>query len=153
MPDQEPLELQYSRLRTPLRSNATEFILKPRYWLAGALVVLAVVGFIVAVAYTANREAFLGMSSHTMFMWALIAAVVLVCVGHLLSRWPATAGVEPIPVALIRWSAQLLLRVLVVLSLTYLVSGPIAVTLACLGIMLLHDVIVILERRQRGELL
>ena len=154
MPDQEPLELQYSRLRTPIRSNETEFIFRPRYRLAAALVVLAVIGFITAVANIGDRQAtFMGISRHTLFVWVHIAAVVLLCVGHLLSRWPADAGVEPLTVALVRWFAQIALRFLVLLSLAYLVDGPVAAIFACFGIMLLHDFIVILERRRRGEVL
>lgn len=153
MPDQQPHELQYSQRPTPLRSNHTDFIFKPRYRLASGLVVLGVGTFIAGVAYVLTHRDFFGISRDSGFAAVHIAAVALLCAGHLLGRWPAHAGVEPITIALVRWFAQVSLRLLVLLSFGYFVRGPVAATFACVGIMLAHDFIIVMERYRRGEML
>ncbi len=77
--------------------------------------------------------------------------MALLAQAHLMSRWPEGAGIEPVRVAVVRWMSQLLLRVVALLSLSYLERGPVVATLWCFGCMLAHDIYAVTERLRRGE--
>ena len=141
-----PARVEYRQPGRPGR-----YLVRPHHGTGAALLGVAIVGYagvIVGVAGRMNEP------------WAQVTfavghgvAAALAGAAHLLSRWPPDGGVEPVWVALVRWLAQAAMRVLVVLSIMFLVDGPPAAGLWCVGVMLAHDGIVIAERVRAGALL